>query len=48
MSEKKAPRNSICKCGSFKTFKSISYEETRIMEDNDFEGDWRKRKTNEI
>lgn len=48
MFEKKVLRNSICKCGLFKIFKFILYEEIRIMEDNDFEGDWRKRKINEI
>lgn len=45
MFERKVPRNSIYNCGSFKIFKSILYEETWIMEDNDFEGDKRKKKT---
>lgn len=31
--------------GSFKACKSILYEETWIVGDNDFEGDWRKTKT---
>lgn len=45
MFERKVPRNSIYNCGSFKIFKSILYEETWIMEDNDFEGDKRQKKT---